>query len=209
MLTIAISKLFLSESPVIKNIFLRIDNAVYDNLLRQFNPFHVKDKTTVILDIDEKSIKKLGRWPWSRKTIADIVNKLTDAGAITISFDVLFSEKEISVVDVLKDTLQNNNVLDTSWQHKLKKITPLFEPDKTLAKSLNDCNVLLAFSFTPDANVHIGKLPKPLQALPQPIAQHLPIPNYPGCVSSLPILLNNAANSGFFKVKPDQDGVLR
>lgn len=48
----------------------------------------------VIAAIDEKSIEKLGRWPWGREKIAALIEKLTAAGAELIVFDVIFSEKE-------------------------------------------------------------------------------------------------------------------
>jgi adenylate cyclase len=36
------------------------------------------DRRIVVLDIDEKSLGELGRWPWPRSLMADIVNKLFD-----------------------------------------------------------------------------------------------------------------------------------
>ncbi len=34
------------------------------------------EKRIVILDIDEKSLGELGRWPWSRRLMAELVDKL-------------------------------------------------------------------------------------------------------------------------------------
>jgi adenylate cyclase len=50
--------------------------------------------TVVIAAIDEKSIERLGRWPWDRDKIARLVEKLNDSGAEIIVFDVIFSERE-------------------------------------------------------------------------------------------------------------------
>lgn len=49
---------------------------------------------TVIAAIDEKSIKRLGRWPWSRSVWARVVDRLTEEGASVIVFDVFFPEPE-------------------------------------------------------------------------------------------------------------------
>lgn len=49
---------------------------------------------TVIAAIDEKSINKLGRWPWPRSVWARVVDRLTEDGAKVIVFDVFFSEPE-------------------------------------------------------------------------------------------------------------------
>jgi adenylate cyclase len=48
----------------------------------------------VIAAIDEKSIDDLGRWPWSRKTMANRVDKLVESEAKIIGFDVVFSSSE-------------------------------------------------------------------------------------------------------------------
>jgi adenylate cyclase len=49
---------------------------------------------TVIAAIDEKSINKLGRWPWPRSVWARVVDRLTQDGAAVVVFDVFFSEPE-------------------------------------------------------------------------------------------------------------------
>ena len=48
----------------------------------------------VIAAIDEKSIGRLGRWPWSRDKITRLVEILADEGAEIIVFDIFFTEKE-------------------------------------------------------------------------------------------------------------------
>ena len=47
-----------------------------------------------IAAIDEKSLAGVGRWPWSRKTLATLIERLDEAGASVIAFDVFFSEPE-------------------------------------------------------------------------------------------------------------------
>jgi adenylate cyclase len=49
---------------------------------------------TVIAAIDEKSINRLGRFPWPRSTWGRVVDRLTEEGAKVIVFDVFFSEPE-------------------------------------------------------------------------------------------------------------------
>ena len=45
-----------------------------------------------IVDIDEKSLAEIGQWPWSRTTIADLLNRLADAKASVVGFDAIFAE---------------------------------------------------------------------------------------------------------------------
>ena len=42
------------------------------------------DETIVILDIDEKSLGELGRWPWDRRLMAELVDKLFDRYGIAV-----------------------------------------------------------------------------------------------------------------------------
>ena len=57
---------------------------------------NAKDDKTVLLSIDEQSLKSVGRWPWSRMVWYDVINKLKTYGAKVIAFDVIFSEPELS-----------------------------------------------------------------------------------------------------------------
>jgi adenylate cyclase len=48
----------------------------------------------VIAAIDAKSVDQLGRWPWRRTVMADLILKLNEAGAAAIGLDIVFSEPE-------------------------------------------------------------------------------------------------------------------
>ncbi|MDQ6988356.1 MAG: serine/threonine-protein kinase [Mariprofundaceae bacterium] len=52
------------------------------------------DDRIVILDIDDESIELIGRWPWPRTIMADMIDTLNEAGARIIGVDVFFSEKQ-------------------------------------------------------------------------------------------------------------------
>ena len=52
----------------------------------------------VIVAIDEASLAQVGRWPWPRARIADLVDRLADAGVSAIGFDVVF-DQPVSTVD--------------------------------------------------------------------------------------------------------------
>ena len=48
----------------------------------------------VVVEIDERAIEQYGQWPWNRKTIADVIWQLREAGAGIIVLPVLFSEPD-------------------------------------------------------------------------------------------------------------------
>ena len=57
------------------NLALRLDNIIYDARLRLTMPQTFDDRI-VIVDIDEKSLSAIGRWPWSRSKLSDITTEL-------------------------------------------------------------------------------------------------------------------------------------
>jgi CHASE2 domain-containing sensor protein/signal transduction histidine kinase len=67
-----------------------IDHLLYDNYLRAHSRALSPD--IVLVDIDNASIDALGRWPWTRSVHAQLVNRLADAGAAAVVYDVLFTE---------------------------------------------------------------------------------------------------------------------
>ena len=68
--------------------------------VRTFDFFQVlrprvqKGYPVVIVDIDEASLKAIGQWPWPRTTVADLVTRITQLGALAIGFDVIFAEPD-------------------------------------------------------------------------------------------------------------------
>lgn len=70
----------------------RIDNLIYD--LAQNIQHRPPAQDIVIVAIDEDSLSQLGRWPWSRKTHAQLIERLHHSGAKAIGLDILFSEPQ-------------------------------------------------------------------------------------------------------------------
>src|ERR1700726_3307397 len=61
---------------------------------QRFDPRIKTARPVTIVDIDEKSLAKLGQWPWPRTRIADLVTSLTKLGAGVIAFDIVFAEPD-------------------------------------------------------------------------------------------------------------------
>ncbi|WP_293866160.1 EAL domain-containing protein [uncultured Alsobacter sp.] len=60
----------------------------------------------IMVDIDERSIGAVGVWPWPRTIHATIVDRLTEAGAAAIAFDIDFSSASVEANDAaLEDAL--------------------------------------------------------------------------------------------------------
>ncbi|MGH9422180.1 MAG: CHASE2 domain-containing protein [Thermoanaerobaculia bacterium] len=61
-----------------------------DFVLRRLPPQAAQ--ATVVVTIDEQSIRAIGPWPWNRQTIAAIVDRAADAGARGVILDVLLAD---------------------------------------------------------------------------------------------------------------------
>ena len=71
----------------------RLDLRIYDALLplrRQSEPSPVP----LVVDIDEESLARYGQWPWPRYLVADLVDRLSQNGAVSIGLDIMFAEPD-------------------------------------------------------------------------------------------------------------------
>lgn len=75
---------------VLSGITWRADTALYDLLVQR--SAHAADERILVVAVDEKSLAELGRWPWSRRVHAQLIDALSASGAKSIALDVLLSE---------------------------------------------------------------------------------------------------------------------
>ena len=66
------------------------------------NPF---TKNIVLAMIDEKSLDRLGRWPWPRARFAELIERLSADGAKVVAFDIGFLEPDENSQLELLDSL--------------------------------------------------------------------------------------------------------
>jgi signal transduction histidine kinase/CHASE2 domain-containing sensor protein len=83
-------------------IFLLGGFAPADRFITDFN-FSLADHPAaddlVMVEIDARSLQKLNRWPWSRAYHAALVQRLHEAGAAAIAFDIDFSAESAPAAD--------------------------------------------------------------------------------------------------------------
>ena len=105
----------------------------------------------LIAKIDEKSIDELGRWPWSRQTMAKLTQKLVDYEARVIGFDVIFSSHQASphqkpleqLSQLIPDSLKEN----ASALEFLTKLLAESSPDGEFAEVLSQSPAVLGYFF--------------------------------------------------------------
>ena len=70
----------------------RLNLVLYDVLLPlQAQP---PSEQVVVVAIDDASLQALGRWPWSRRRHAELLDRLDAMGARAVAFDMLFPEAQ-------------------------------------------------------------------------------------------------------------------
>jgi adenylate cyclase len=73
---------------------LQVARETSFDFFQQLRPRPAVELPIRIIDIDEASLERIGQWPWSRRTMAQIATRLTELGAASIAFDVLFPEPD-------------------------------------------------------------------------------------------------------------------
>jgi len=130
-------------------VLTRVNYIFYDASLKVFHKREKSDKI-VIVDIDEKSLKYDGRWPWPRNRIADIVKALQNSGAAVIVFDVLLPDIEPNIADVLLKHARVSKDIPVTIADYLSQQLPYFDNDKILADTLAKSDVVLGVFFNRD-----------------------------------------------------------
>lgn len=91
-----------TQTPLIKRTSQPFFEGA-ETLDLRFNDFKYKAKgqtksqaPVALIALDDESVREIGRWPWSRELIADMIEKALKYEVKSIAFDAIFSEPEIS-----------------------------------------------------------------------------------------------------------------
>ncbi|MEK6742181.1 MAG: adenylate/guanylate cyclase domain-containing protein [Nitrospirota bacterium] len=176
----------------------------------------------VIVGIDEKSVDGIGRWPWPRTRIADLINRLGSYGAKVVAFDILFSEPdESSGVAVVRDLKERFG--SGAMKAALEKAEQETDNDAKLATALRkNQSVILGYFFFMSREEVKHRTEKKGDAA----AYHIPgrytsvrslekgseQPRFPTArevEQNIPVLAKAASDFGYFNIVPDSDGTVR
>jgi adenylate cyclase len=184
----------------------------------------------VIAAIDEKSIDELGRWPWPRKVMAQLVEKLTAHQVKVIAFDMVFSSPDessgkrdlVKIKEQLKSKFSNGSLVDST-------LNPLIENadnDAQFAAALKKSQrAVLGYFFHFDSAGLDHLTPQDLQSY----LENIKSTQFNGFIkssgdidlsamgfksgyaveSNIPILSKSASSAGYFNFDTDSDGTLR
>lgn len=197
------------------DLLQRLELMVFDIRLRMVKDIASRSSANeavtkvFIVDIDERSLTEHGRWPWSRAKVAVLVERLAQAGAAVVAFDVMFSEPEPNPAVEVAGFLEKQGEGSQTLIAELARFEKSFDRDRLFAGSLSSKEVVLGYSFQPREPQQIGALPQPLAVANPQIISQSSLPSMRGYTANLPILAQAALGGGFFSLVPDLDGVVR
>ncbi len=126
----------------------RLDEALYDRRLQLTMPGTL-DERVVIIDIDERSLARLGQWPWSRTRVAALVRELLERQQVAaLGMDVVFAEPDGSsglqhLQQLAREDLRGNAAF-ADW---LARTAPTLDYDGVLAAALQSGPVALGLAL--------------------------------------------------------------
>ena len=187
----------------------KLEAITYDARLLATQP-HAGDPQVVIVDIDEASLLREGRFPWSRDRLALLVDKLLGRHqARAVGFDVLFSERDTSGgYTVLLDLAQGDLANVPEYLSAISGLRRKLDFDARFAESLRGHPTVLAYTFN-DKKEATGVLPPPAFTQSALGAHVIPIAPEQGYTANLRELQHAATSAGHIDPVYDSDGVVR
>ncbi len=197
-------------------VYLRVENPalIQELRLKVFDsyqkikprPFDPATTPARIVDIDEESLKRYGQWPWPRPLLATLVERLTQAGAALIVFDVVFAEPDRTSPARLLQEWQTIGDAQSFAQLRVAGAN-LPDHDRLFAEAIERSAVILGFVLIDQKNdvrpatnygmAHLGD--DPLQF----------VPKFSGSAANLQILADKALGLASFNSLPDSDNIVR
>ncbi|WP_263832459.1 CHASE2 domain-containing protein [Sulfurospirillum oryzae] len=156
------------------------------------------DENIVIIDIDEKSLKALGQWPWSRDKVAKLLENLSNLGVAIVGLDVVFAEADNSSPQKVLSQLglPHNNVPDY---------------DAIFAETIANTPTIVGYVFalTPDSIEPEGSPKSAATIVEQNRPKHSSLIKPYRAILNIPQIQKQAYSSGYFNTVPDNDGIVR
>jgi len=169
----------------------------------------------VIVDIDERSLRNIGQWPWPRNILAELTKKIHEKGAIAIGFDMVFAEQDRTSPKVVIDKLEHSLQLKFSEEDlNLLPNNETYNYDLALGIAVARAPTVLGYVFQMrnDGTKRQGEVPFPTcqikispdKTLFKDLAA---IPAYRAIVNVAEVA--QGETEGFFNVFTDPSGTVR
>ena len=185
---------------------IEIMRLKYFDILQKKNPRETKGNTySVIVDIDEKSLREIGQWPWPRTVLADLFKKSKESGMLVLGLDVLFAEKDRTSPDLISKDLESRN------PNLAKELSRLPSNESIAADEMTKFPIVIGHSgldVTGDANRDDIKSTSVKVLLGDKGIKNW-LTSYPGLLANVTEFEKNSSGAGTVSVAEEPDGIIR
>jgi adenylate cyclase len=203
LLPLALLFFALSMRVTASDLLERLSLLCFD-LYQKAAPRVAGDVPIRVVDIDDASLKRIGQWPWPRSIIAQLVDRLHEAGASVIAFDIDFAEPDRTSAKSLFPLLAQNGV---DGEEAERILSALPDPDKQLAEAIHTLPVITGFIMTNRAQTRPPLAKAGFVLVGADPLDH--VDRFSAAVSNLSELEKAAAGNGFLNQYVDWDHVVR
>ncbi|MBL7714873.1 MAG: adenylate/guanylate cyclase domain-containing protein [Bdellovibrionales bacterium] len=221
----------LKNSAIVNRIYsaTSIITGLMTNLKFRLRGPELPKTKVIIVDVDNESLTRFGRWPWRRDLTAGLIQRTFDAGAKVVGLDIVFSEEDRQISDELFALLK---------KHGLEKRAPDFETDLYLREVIkvhsnrlvlgwiSDLSCQPAFNSAETCPIGDPQVQKRFRTDYEKFAFddfvtpkgkgpdgfdpfETPVMSAVNPIQNLKIYNEVATHSGYFSVDPEGDGYIR
>ena len=182
---------------------------VWDQMVRMQPRAYDPALKVQVVDIDEASLAEHGQWPWPRARMARLVDALNEYGVRAIAFDIIFAEPDRTSLARVFEGLQRDV---PGYQPPLDAGAIAGQPDNDalLAAAIGRISTVLGLSVEETASPNglrgLDRLPK---VTFERRKDQRYLARYPGAISALPELQNQAVANAAIDARGDGDGITR
>jgi adenylate cyclase len=156
-----------------------------------------------IVDIDAESLAALGRWPWPRDLLANLVDRLGELGAVVVAFDFVFPEPEADPVVVLRQSMKD----DPAARELLDRLPARPSGDARFADAIRRGNVVLGAIGQSGSEPTVPPAPAAFALLGSDPARHLP--SFGSATLNTAAVNEAALGIGSLNWLPESDQIVR
>ncbi|MBF0255465.1 MAG: adenylate/guanylate cyclase domain-containing protein [Gammaproteobacteria bacterium] len=168
----------------------------------------IVDSRVIVLDIDDDSLEQLGRWPWSRTQMAELIAKLTEAEAAVIALDIFFSEPERNPLIESSRLLQTAEDKDfAQMAGVLEQLAEVNDADKLLGEVMAAGPIVQGYVASGEKRSSSGAMPEPAGLLAEQQVR-VSLPTIESYIANIGVI-GEGKRGGFLTFQPDRDGILR
>ncbi len=197
-LLVAAVGLKLWDPPLVEALRLKVFDAY-----QQLAPRAYTDVQVRIVDIDDDSLARIGQWPWPRNVLAELLDRLEEAGVAAVAFGMVFAEPDRASPARMLQELRRLPGFTLDGQPRVL----LRDNDGALAERIANLGAVASFALTTRPST---ARPAPRWGVVAAGDDPLPfLPRFEGAVVNIPAIEDAAPAQGALNVHVDVDGVVR